>query len=145
MSLKAKIKRLDLSLPVPKYETSGSFGFDLIVREQTEVLPGQTAFIPGNVIIECPEDYSLLILPRSSMYRKTGLVFPHSIGLIDRDYCGPEDEIKIMVLNPSDKPIIIDRGQRIAQGVFVHTPQIVFEEVDEIGTVSRGGFGSTGD
>ena len=73
-------------------------------------------------------------------------MFPHSIGLIDQDYSGPEDEIMIQVINFGKEAIIIERGERIAQGLFVNTPKIEFVEVDQdfLGKDSRGGFGSTG-
>jgi dUTP pyrophosphatase len=144
--MRVKISRVDASLPLPQFETEGSFGFDLLVREDTEICPGETALIPGNIIVECPTGLALLILPRSSTYRKTGLTFPHSIGLIDRDYSGPEDEIKIQVQNNAKKTVFIKRGEKIAQGLFVQSPKIQFEEVDRtkiLAKNSRGGFGST--
>ena len=86
---------------------------------------------------------ALLILPRSSTPRKKSLVFPHSIGLIDQDYCGKEDEILIQVYNISEKDVVVERGERIAQGLFVQTQKIEFEEVEAREHPSRGGFGST--
>lgn len=142
--MKVMIHRIDSALPLPKYETPGSFGFDLLVRETIIIAPQSVGLIPGNVIVKCPEHLALLILPRSSIYRKKGLMFPHSIGLIDRDYCGPNDEIMIQVYNPGEVAITVERGERIAQGLFVSTPKIEFEEVKNIEGDSRGGFGSTG-
>ena len=144
--MKAQIHRIDDTLPLPKYETPGSFGFDFLARESTTIKPQQVGMIPSNVIIKCPDELALLILPRSSTYRKKGLVFPHSIGLIDQDYCGPNDEIMIQVLNFGTEDITIERGERIAQGLFTSTPKVEFTEVskDFLGTDSRGGFGSTG-
>jgi len=142
--MKIQIHRIDKNIPLPKYETKGSFAFDFLARETTEIKPKQVGLIPGNVIIECPENLALLILPRSSAYRKTGLLFPHSIGLIDRDYCGGDDEILIQVLNFSDETVIVQKGDRIAQGLFVKTESIEFEETDRPTKKSRGGFGSTG-
>jgi dUTP pyrophosphatase len=71
-------------------------------------------------------------------------VCPHSIGVIDQDYCGPDDEILIQVQSISETPITVERGERIAQGIFVKVEQANWEEVDDHGAVSRGGFGSTG-
>ncbi len=141
--MKIKIHRLDNSLPLPKYETKGSFAFDFLARKDIEIKPKEVALIPSNVIVECPENLALLILPRSSTYRKTGLMFPHSIGLIDRDYCGGEDEIMIQVLNFSEKTVKIKKGDRIAQGLFIKTEKIEFEDTDKPTHDSRGGFGST--
>ena len=142
--MKAQIYRIDKELPLPKYETKGSFGFDFLARETTTVEPGTVGLIPSNTIIKCPDHTALLILPRSSAYRKKGLIFPHSIGLIDQDYCGPEDEILIQVLNLGKEDIVVERGERIAQGMFVNSPNIEFEEIETIEASSRGGFGSTG-
>lgn len=143
--MKAQIHRIDKDLPLPKYETNGSFGFDFLAREDTVIQPGQIGMVPSNVIVKCPNELALLILPRSSTYRKTGLVFPHSVGLIDQDYCGPEDEIFIQLVNPRDHDVVVKRGERIAQGLFVNSPKVEFTEVDKawLGKDSRGGFGST--
>lgn len=141
--MKVQIHRIDKTLDLPKYETQGSFAFDFLAREDTEINPGKVGLIPGNVIVKCPENLALLILPRSSTYRKTGLLFPHSIGLIDRDYCGGKDEILIQVLNFTEETIHIKKGDRIAQGLFVKTEKIEFEETHTPEETSRGGFGST--
>jgi len=143
--MNVELYRIDQSLPLPQYETNGSFGFDFLAREDTTIEPGQLGLVPSNVIIKCPDELALLILPRSSTYRKTGLVFPHSIGLVDQDYCGVEDEIMIQLVNPRDHEVTIHKGDKIAQGLFVKSPQVKFIEVgkDFLGQDSRGGFGST--
>ena len=143
--MQVQIHRLDSTLPLPKYETPGSFGFDLTARSTMTIEPNQIGLIPSNVIVKCPENLALLILPRSSTYRKKGLVFPHSIGLIDQDYCGENDEIMLQVLNFGTESITIQRGERIAQGLFVQTPKVEFTEIEKafLGPDSRGGFGST--
>ncbi len=143
--MQVPIHRIDSDLPLPQYETDGSFGFDFLARTNTEILPGSRVLVPGNVIIKCPDELALLILPRSSTYKKTGLTFPHSIGLIDQDYCGPEDEIMIQLVNQTEQTVTVKRGDRIAQGLFVRSPKISFTEVgkDFLGRDSRGGFGST--
>lgn len=138
-----KIKRIDTGLPLPIYETSGSVGFDLMAREDTKIEPHTISLIPSNVIIKVPDGYSLLVISRSSTPRKFGITKPHGIGVIDQDYCGPEDEIMIQVYNFTDQPVTIDRGQKIAQGLFVRTDRFHFEEVEEIEAKNRGGFGST--
>lgn len=138
-----KVKRIDTGLPLPIYETAGSVGFDLMAREDTTIQPHTIGLIPGNVILQVPEGYSLLLISRSSTPRKFGLTKPHGIGVIDQDYCGPEDEIMIQMYNFTDQPVTIERGQKIAQGLFVRTDRFTFEEVEEIVSESRGGFGST--
>jgi len=142
--MKVKITRIDQTLPLPEYETSGSFAFDLLARETTIIEPKTLALIPGNVIIRCPDGLALKILPRSSTFRKKSLIFPHSVGLIDGDYCGTNDEIMIQVFNFGDEAVTVERGEKIAQGLFVQSQKVVFEEIErtELGN-SRGGFGST--
>jgi len=141
--MKVRIKRIDKSLPLPLYETRGSVGFDLLARTDITIRPAEIALIPSNVIVEVPIGYSLIIASRSSTPRKLGLTEPHGIGIIDQDYCGNDDEIKIQVMNFTGKPVTIEKGAKIAQGLFIRTDRLEFEEVEEIKKQSRGGFGST--
>lgn len=144
MSLSSvRIQRLDKTLPLPVYETAGSVGFDLLARETVTIAPGKIELVPGNVIIEVPVGYMLVVASRSSTPRKKGLTPPHGFGIIDHDYCGPQDEVKIQVYNFSSAPATIERGEKIAQGVFVRVDKFEWEEVDQIRKKSRGGFGST--
>lgn len=142
--MKVKIKRIDKSLPLPVYETGGSVGFDIIAREDKEIAPKEILMIPSNLIIEVPKGHMLIVASRSSTPAKKGLLPPHGIGIIDHDYCGPEDEIKVLVYNFTENPVVIKRGDKIAQGVFVKINKFKWKEVDEIYRKSRGGFGSTG-
>lgn len=142
--MKVRIQRVDKDLPLPRYETEGSVGFDFVAREDVIIPPKTVALIPGNVIVEVPATYMLLISLRSSTPRKKGLLMPHGIGVIDHDYCGPNDEIKIQVYNFTDQPVTVKRGEKIAQGIFVHIDKFEWEEVEKIREESRGGFGSTG-
>ncbi len=142
--MKISVRRIDASLPLPRHESVGSVGFDLVTRETTVVLPGKIGLVPGNVVVKVPEGYALLIVPRSSLPRKKALVCPHSIGVIDCDYHGPRDEILVQVQNIGDTPVTVERGERIAQGIFVKIEKAEWEEVDGHGAATRGGFGSTG-
>ncbi|MBI3332185.1 dUTP diphosphatase [Candidatus Peregrinibacteria bacterium] len=142
--MKVHIQRVDPTLPLPKYETAGAIGFDLITRETTVIEAGKIGLVPGNVIVRVPEGHALIILPRSSLPRKKALVCPHSLGVIDQDYHGPKDEIFVQVQNVSDHPVTVERGERIAQGLFVRVDRAEWEEVDGHGAETRGGFGSTG-
>lgn len=142
--MKVKIKRIDKSLPLPVYETDGSVGFDIIARTDTDVPAKEISMIPSNLIVEVPPKYMLVVASRSSTPMKRGLTPPHGFGIIDHDYCGPEDEIKVLVYNFTDKDVVIKRGDKVAQGVFVRIDKFEWEEVDEILKGSRGGFGSTG-
>ncbi len=142
--MQVSIKRIDPSLPLPKHETQGSVGFDLITRIDTLIEPGELGLVPSNVIVKVPEGHALLILPRSSLPRKKGLVCPHSLGVIDEDYHGPDDEIFVQVQNVTNAPVIVKRGERIAQGLLVKIEKAAWVEVEEHEAVTRGGFGSTG-
>lgn len=142
--MNVRITRIDQDLPLPKYETEGSVGFDFVAREEVEIPPKSVGLIPGNVVVEVPKNFMLMVASRSSTPRKKGLLTPHGIGIIDHDYCGPTDEIKIQVMNFLDTPVVVRRGEKIAQGVFVHIDKFEWEEVAQISEKSRGGFGSTG-
>lgn len=142
--MKVKIKRIDPTLPLPKYETQGAVAIDLYSRIDTEVPPKHLEFIPSNVIIEIPRGYMFLVVPRSSTPKKLGLSIPHGIGTIDQDFCGPEDEIKMQVYNFTDHTVKITKGQRICQGVFVRIDKMEWEEIKDIPHKTRGAFGSTG-
>ncbi len=135
---------MDKALPLPVYETAGSVGFDLLARETVTIAPGTIELIPGNVIVEVPTGMMLVVASRSSTPRKKGLTQPHGFGIIDHDYCGPQDEVKIQVYNFSGAPVVVERGEKIAQGVFVKIDKFEWEEVESIRGESRGGFGSTG-
>lgn len=141
--MKVKIFRLDKSLPLPTYETAGAVGFDLLAREETTVEAGEIKLIPANVIVETPEGYALLIASRSSTPKKKGLTPPHGLGIIDQDYCGAEDELKIQVQNFTSSPVTVSRGEKIAQALFVPIEKAEFVEIDKVENKTRGGFGST--
>lgn len=142
--MKVKIKRIDQSLPLPVYETDGSVGFDIIARVDSEIEARSIGMIPANLIVEVPKGYMLVVASRSSTPIKKGLTPPHGFGIIDHDYCGPEDEIKVLAYNFTDAVVEIKRGEKIAQGVFVRIDKFDWEEVEAMDKASRGGFGSTG-
>ncbi len=141
--MKINIKRIDKDLPLPKYETAGAVAFDFLARETVTIPPKEVKLIPGNIIVEIPKGYALIIAARSSTAKKKGLMLSNSIGVIDQDYHGEEDEIKISVYNFSDKEVTVERGERIAQGMFLRVDQAEWVEVDSMKKESRGGFGST--
>src|SRR5437773_5394268 len=143
-SLAVTIKRIDISLPLPTYATAGSVGLDLLCREDTEIAPRTLGRVPANVIVQTPPGYMLLVSLRSSTPRRKGLLIPHGVGIIDQDYCGEGDEIMLQVYNFRDELVTVERGERIAQGMFVPIARAIWHEVDEVGE-GRGGFGSTGE
>lgn len=141
--LQVNVKRIDTELPLPDYATAGSVGFDLVCRQDTEVAPHQLGRIPGNVIVQIPPGYMLLLTMRSSTAHRKGLLIPNGVGVIDQDYCGEGDELLISVYNFRNEAVTVTRGERIAQAIFVPIARVAWHEVNEIGP-GRGGFGSTG-
>lgn len=138
------LQRIDPSLPLPEYKTEGAVGFDLITRETTVIPPHAIGLVPGNVVVAVPQGYALFIVPRSSLPKRKALVCPHSFGVIDQDYHGEGDEIFVQVQNVSDEPVTVERGERIAQGIFVKVERAAWREVESHDRETRGGFGSTG-
>ena len=141
--MKINIKRIDKTLPLPKYETAGSVGFDLICRESAEIAPQSIVLIPANIIVETPPGYMLMVCSRSSTPRKFGLMVPQGVGIVDNDYCGEADELQIQVYNFTDSVVHVERGSRIAQAIFVRVDTAEWNEVEQMSSASRGGFGST--
>ena len=143
-NMKIPIKRFDKNLPLPEYKTSGAAGFDLAARG-AHVIPSHTiAYVPLNVAIAPPEGYFVLLAARSSLHKK-GLMSANGIGIIDRDYAGNDDEYTAVLYNYTEHDVFVEAGDRLMQGVFVPHMQVKWEEVADMGNVSRGGFGTTGD
>jgi len=143
--MKLKIKRVDSDLPVPQYQTKGSVAFDLYARQKTIVKPFSPIIIPTNIIIQVPDGYFLMLASRSSTPIKKYLMVSNGIGVIDQDFNGDADEMGIQVLNFSQRDVIVERGERIAQALLVKIAKVTdFEEVESMSKSSRGGFGSTG-
>lgn len=140
--MKIRIKRIDKSLPLPEYHTSGAVAFDLYSRIDITIKPKSLERLPTNVIIATPKGYMLEIKDRSSTLKKKGLLV--STGFIDNDYCGESDEILLQVYNLTDNDVIVEKGERLGQGVFIKVDIADWEEVETMDEISRGGFGSTG-
>lgn len=140
--MKVKIKRIDKTLPLPRYESPGAVAFDVLARETTEILPHSIGRIPTNIIVEIPKGYMILLKDRSSTAGKKGLLC--TPGYIDQDFHGPEDEILLQFYNFQEIPVVIERGERLGQAAFVPIAIVEFEEVEQMSKKNRGGFGSTG-
>jgi dUTP pyrophosphatase len=141
--MKVRIKRVDKSLPLPKYESPGAAAFDLIAREATSIEPQSSARVPVNIVLEIPEGYMLLVKDRSSTIKKKGLI--SIVGIIDHDYRGENDEVTLQFFNPMKESITIEKGERLGQAAFVPIAVADWEEVDSMAhNKTRGGFGSTG-
>jgi len=141
---KLLFKKIEKDLPSPEYKTAGSIGFDLVARVETTIPSFEVRLIPLNVVVKIPKGYGLFLLPRSSTPLKKQLLIPNGVGIIDQDYCGEEDELKLQVLNFSKKDVTVERGERIAQCVIVKVDQSQLLEIQKMTSKSRGGFGSTG-
>lgn len=139
--MKVKIKRIDKSLPLPKYETPGAVAFDVLARETVEIESNSVGRVPANVIIEIPEGYMLLLKDRSSTAKKKGLLC--TVGFIDQDFCGDGDEIQLQFYNFQKEKVVIERGERLGQASFVRIDKHEWEEVEKMEKKTRGGFGST--
>ena len=140
---KIQIKRFDKELPLPEHKTKGAAGFDFASREKVTVGAGKVGIIPLNLALEAPKGHFMLLCARSSTY-KLGLTMVNGIGVIDSDFCGDEDEFKFVVQNFTKKAVTVEKGTRVAQGIFVKFIKADWQEVDKMKNKTRGGFGSTG-
>jgi dUTP pyrophosphatase len=144
VGMNVRIRRLHDDVPLPRYESGAAAAFDFCAAADILVEPGRVALVPTGLIIEVPDGMFLGIFARSSTPVKRGLMVANGVGVIDPDYCGPHDEIKVPVMNFTSTPVTVKSGDRIAQGIFLAAPRVSWEERDELRTSSRGGFGATG-
>lgn len=139
-----RIFRLDPRAKLPERATRCSVGCDIFALEDYTFYPGDFFLVRTGLVIKAEPPIAVFIFPRSSLYKNKKLIMPNSAGIIDFDYCGLEDEIKIPLLNIGDDLVYIKSGEKIAQMVFVNIAFPLIVEVDKIEERSRGGFGSTG-
>jgi dUTP pyrophosphatase len=145
-TLQVKILDERMRDQMPSYGTPGSAGLDLraCIDAAIEIAPGQTVLIPTglSIFVEDPR-YAALILPRSGLGHKHGIVLGNLVGLIDSDYQG---QLMVSTWNRSSLPFILEPMERLAQLVIVPIQQVNLKIVDEFAESSRGagGFGSTG-
>lgn len=145
MNHSISVKKLHPMAKLPVYGSTEAAGADLhaCLEEAVTVMPGETAWIPTGIALEVPKGCAGLVYARSGMAAKRGLAPANKVGVIDSDYRG---EIKVVLLNHSKEPQVIEPGERIAQFVItpVLTPEYVL--VEELSDTERGvgGFGSTG-
>lgn len=142
--LKAKITRIFPDVDLPAYHSSESAGFDIAAGEDAVLSPGEVRLVRTGLVVESPEGYFLLITSRSSLARKKGLMLGNGVGTIDRDYSGPDDELRLVLYNFSNAPVEVKKGERLVQGIFLPVSQVEWDEVESIRESSRGGIGSTG-
>ncbi|RRQ24390.1 dUTP diphosphatase [Guyparkeria sp. SCN-R1] len=138
--------RLGNEIPRPDYATDGSAGLDLraCLDEPLTLAPGQTELVPTGMAIHLGDpELAAMILPRSGLGHKHGIVLGNLVGLIDSDYQG---QLFVSMWNRGNSAFTVEIGERIAQLVVVPVVQVAFEAVDEFGETERGtgGFGHTG-
>ena len=141
-----KIQRLRRNeLPLPRYQSAHAAGLDLMadIDGERELKPLQRAAIPTGIALEIPPGFEGQVRPRSGRALSEGLTLVNSPGTIDADYRG---EIRVLVINLGAEPLIIRRGDRIAQLVFAPVIRAELVEVDRLDDSTRGegGFGHTG-
>lgn len=146
IQLKILDSRIGESIPLPTYATDGSAGLDLrvCINEPIQIAPQETVLLPTGLSIYIADPkLAAVILPRSGLGHKHGIVLGNLVGLIDSDYQG---ELKISCWNRGIEHFSVNPGERIAQLVFVPVVQASFEVVKEFTESSRGegGFGSSG-
>ena len=139
------IKRLSKNIELPKYETNGSSGMDLSanIEKQIKIEPGKTSIIPTGISVSIPKNFEIQIRSRSGLAAKNQISVLNSPGTIDADYRG---ELKVILINLSNKIFVVERGTRIAQMVLCPIVKAKVKEVDNLDDTDRGagGFGSTG-
>ncbi|MGL5360112.1 MAG: dUTP diphosphatase [Shewanella sp.] len=146
IELKILDSRIGAEFPLPAYATPGSAGMDLraMIDTTMTIAPGETRLIPTGIAIHVADPgLAAVILPRSGLGHKHGIVLGNLVGLIDSDYQGP---LMVSCWNRSTTPFTLEIGDRLAQLVFVPVVQAQFKLVDEFDSSDRGegGFGHSG-
>ena len=146
VELKILDKRIGAEYPLPKYATDGAAGMDLCacIDEHIHIAPGETHLIPTGIAIHMKDRrVAAMLLPRSGLGHKHGIVLGNLVGLIDSDYQGP---LMVSLWNRGKAAFTVQPLDRIAQLVVVPVTQVEFEVVEEFAASARGagGFGSTG-
>ena len=143
--VKVLIKKLDPTVEVPAYKTTGSSGMDLMAFLKTPIklAPKNSCLVPTGLSVAFSEEYEIQIRPRSGLAAKNNISVLNTPGTIDSDYRG---EIKVILFNHGSKEFVINNKDRIAQMILTPVHKIILEEVEDLPTTLRGkgGFGSTG-
>jgi dUTP pyrophosphatase len=143
--VKVEILKNGKGLQLPCYQTNGASGIDLYAANTESIIlkKKESALIPTGLKMEIPDGYELQIRPRSGLALKEQISILNSPGTVDSDYRG---EIKIILINLSNKDFTIKRGMRIAQGIFQKVERANFIIVNKVNETKRGkgGFGHTG-
>ena len=149
MSVTLRVQRLahGEDLPLPRYETAGAAGLDLLAAVADDaplvLQPHARALVPSALVIQLPDGFEAQVRPRSGLAFRHGVTVLNAPGTIDADYRG---EVQVLLVNHGDAPFVIKRGDRIAQMVVAPVTQIAWHTVDKLNETERGagGYGSTG-
>jgi dUTP pyrophosphatase len=144
LHLELRLTRLDPGLPLPSYAHDGDAGLDLYSAEDATIDPQERLLIRTGVAMAIPEGFAGFVQPRSGLALRSGLSFVNTPGLIDSHYRG---EIKLIAVNlDSTEPVVVRRGDKVAQLVIQRVERAIIRETDDLGETVRGegGFGSTG-
>ena len=143
--VKVLIKKLDPAVEIPNYKTKGASGMDLMAFTKQPIIlaPKNSCLVPTGLSVAFPEEYEILIRPRSGLAAKNNISVLNTPGTIDSDYRG---EIKIILFNHGNSEFIINNKDRVAQMVLLPVHKMDLEEVENLPDTLRGkgGFGSTG-
>ncbi len=126
------------------YESKWACAFDFKCSQEITINPGEFALVETWTVVETPEGYVLLTAPRSSTFKKWGLMQVNSCWIIDNDYCWDNDTIKFPFINMRKEPVTLQIGDRIGQWMFVKIEKASFELVESMNNEDRWGFWSTG-
>ena len=146
LQIKVVNEKIGSEIPLPSFSTSGSAGLDLraCINHQIKIAAGKTELIPSGIAIYIEDpNYAGLILPRSGLGHKNGIVLGNLVGLIDSDYQG---ELMVSLWNRSETAFVLSPGDRVAQLILIPVKQLPLEVVQEFDGSERGGkgFGSSG-
>lgn len=140
--MKIRIKRIRDGVLLPEKIHNGDW-IDLRAAKSVVLKAGEYQLIPLGIAMELPEGYEAILAPRSSTFKRGGILLANSIGIIDESYKGDNDEWHFPALAIRDTTIMVN--ERICQfRIIKHQPEIEFEVVDSLGNDDRGGLGSTG-
>ncbi|MDC0855407.1 dUTP diphosphatase [Candidatus Pelagibacter sp.] len=143
--VKILIKKLNSSVEVPAYKTTGASGMDLMafIEKTIRLLPNTSCVVPTGLSVAFPPEYEIQIRPRSGLAAKNNITILNTPGTIDSDYRG---EIKVILFNLGKDEFIIKNKDRIAQMILMPIVKMDLEETDSLPDTLRGkgGFGSTG-
>lgn len=139
----SRLRSSDDPLPFPRYMTAVAAGMDIYadLEEDLIIPPFGRTLIPTGFAIALPVGYEAQVRPRSGLALRSGLTILNTPGTIDADY---RDEVQILLINLGDQPVVVKRGERIAQLIVAPVSRVQWQEVEQLGSTDRkGGFGHT--